>query len=302
MKPFSLILLVLLHFQVDAQDSLSNDSVFLIKQNDILNTYNNRKKTLLVSEISAYAISLFALNQLWYSGYPRSKFHFINDNKEWLQMDKVGHMTTTYYTGVAGIKAYKWAGFKRNEAIWYGGITGSVFLMIIEILDGTSKEWGASSGDLLANTAGSLLAIGQELKWNQQKIQLKYSYSPSRWAKINPQQLGYNHLERSLKDYNGQTYWVSFNVNSTFNISKYDFPNWLNLALGYGADGMTSPYTDDYQQSNRQFLMSFDIDLSKIKTKSKTLNSVLNLFGFLKFPAPAIEFTNNNFLFHSIYF
>ena len=302
MKPFSLILLVLLHFQVDAQDSVSNDSVFLIKQNDILNTYNNRKKTLLVSEISAYAISLFALNQLWYSGYPRSKFHFINDNKEWLQMDKVGHMTTTYYTGVAGIKAYKWAGFKRNEAIWYGGITGSVFLMIIEILDGTSKEWGASSGDLLDNTAGSLLAIGQELKWNQQKIQLKYSYSPSRWAKINPQQLGYNHLERSLKDYNGQTYWVSFNVNSTFNISKYDFPNWLNLALGYGADGMTSPYTDDYQQSNRQFLMSFDIDLSKIKTKSKTLNSVLNLFGFLKFPAPAIEFKNNNFLFHSIYF
>ena len=302
MKPFSLILLVLLHFQVDAQDSLSNDSVFLVKQNDILNTYNNRKKTLLVSEISAYAISLFALNQLWYSGYPRSKFHFINDNKEWLQMDKVGHMTTTYYTGVAGIKAYKWAGFKRNEAIWYGGITGSVFLMIIEILDGTSKEWGASSGDLLANTAGSLLAIGQELKWNQQKIQLKYSYSPSRWAKINPQQLGYNHLERSLKDYNGQTYWVSFNVNSTFNISKYDFPNWLNLALGYGADGMTSPYTDDYQQSNRQFFMSFDIDLSKIKTKSKTLNSVLNLFGFLKFPAPAIEFANNNFLFHSIYF
>ena len=56
------------------------------------------------------------------------------------------------------------------------------FLTIIEILDGQSAEWGASSGDLIANSLGSFLAIGQELKWNEQRIQLKYSYIPSQWA------------------------------------------------------------------------------------------------------------------------
>ena len=35
-----------------------------------------------------------------YSGL-RSNFHFINDNKEWLQMDKIGHMSVSYYSGVA---------------------------------------------------------------------------------------------------------------------------------------------------------------------------------------------------------
>ena len=34
------------------------------------------------------------------------------------------------------------------------------------------KQWGASSGDLIANTFGSLLVIGQEVAWNDQKIQL----------------------------------------------------------------------------------------------------------------------------------
>ena len=39
--------------------------------------------------------------------YPKSKFHFINDNREWLQMDKFGHAMTSYYTGYLGVKAYK---------------------------------------------------------------------------------------------------------------------------------------------------------------------------------------------------
>jgi hypothetical protein len=34
--------------------------------------------------------ALIGLNQLWYSDYPKSEFHFINDNADWLQMDKGG--------------------------------------------------------------------------------------------------------------------------------------------------------------------------------------------------------------------
>ena len=102
-------------------------------------------------------------------------------------------------------------------------MTGSLFLTIIEILDGTSKQWGASSGDLIANTTGSLLAIGQALKWDEQKIQLKYSYSSTKFPSMNEEQLGSNYYEQALKDYNGQTYWLTFNVKSLLNINKENF-------------------------------------------------------------------------------
>ena len=275
-------------------ESSPNDSIALL--------YKKKKNILLISEASTYTISLIALNQLWYSNYPRSKFHFINDNGEWLQMDKMGHMSSSYYTGVTGIKAYEWAGFSRKKAIWYGGMTGSFFLTIIEILDGTSERWGASSGDLIANTAGSFLAIGQALKWNDQKIQLKYSYSPTKWADINPEQLGSTYLERLLKDYNGQTYWITFNIKSLLNIQHENFPNWLSFALGYGADAMIQPYGEEKDKIYRQYYASFDVDLNKIKTKNKIVNSLLYTFGFLKFPFPTIELSNGNFLFHSIYY
>jgi len=267
-------------------------------------TLNKKKRNiLLISEATAYTVALVGLNQLWYADYPKSDFHFINDNGEWLQMDKMGHISSSYYTGVAGIKAYEWAGFSRKKAIWYGGMTGSLFLTIIEILDGHSAEWGASSGDLIANTTGSLLAIGQALKWNEQRIQLKYSYSPTRFADQNPEQLGGNSLERALKDYNGQTYWMSFNLKSLLNINSSDFPQWLNLAIGYSGDNMITPYQqkeDDLRR--RQYLLSLDVDLTTIKTKSKTWNSILHTFGFLKFPMPALELSNGNLSGHLIYY
>ena len=303
MRYYLLIICVFIFTHLNGQEfyvsNINNKFTEINDSNSLLQ--KKRKKFLLISEASIYTISLVALNQLWYSGYPRSNFHFINDNKEWLQMDKIGHMSVSYYSGVAGIKAYQWAGFNRKNAIWYGGMTGSLFLTIIEILDGTSKQWGASSGDLIANTTGSLLAIGQALKWDEQKIQLKYSYSSTKFPSMNEEQLGSNYYEQALKDYNGQTYWLTFNVKSLLNINKEKFPSWLSFALGYGAENMIEPYPDR-TMAYRQYYLTFDVDLNKIKTKSKIINSVLHTFGFLKFPMPTLEFSNGDVSFHSIYY
>ncbi|MDP7566891.1 MAG: DUF2279 domain-containing protein [Flavobacteriales bacterium] len=305
MKRLFLIVFLLFFLNLTAQDwkipKVGNGG-WEVEQEFTLN--KRRRNILLISEASAYTVALVGLNQLWYADYPKSSFHFINDNKEWLQMDKMGHMSASYYTGVAGIKAYEWAGFSRKNAIWYGGMTGSIFLTVIEALDGTSEQWGASSGDLIANTTGSLLAIGQALKWNEQRIQLKYSYRPSNMAAKNPEQLGSNHLERALKDYNGQTYWMSFNLKSLLQVESESFPNWLSLSLGYGAHCMKNPYPKEGKPvwRKRQYLLSFDVDLNRIKTKNKTLNSVLHTFGFLKFPAPALQYRNGNIFFHPIYY
>ena len=304
MKKLFLILFTFIFLISNAQDlniTKASDDGWEIEETYTLN--KKRRDILLILEATAYTVTLFGLNQLWYADYPKSDFHFINDNGEWLQMDKMGHISSSYYTGVAGIKAYEWAEFSRKKAIWYGGMTGSLFLTIIEILDGYSAEWGASSGDLIANTTGSLLAIGQALKWNEQRIQLKYSYSPTSFADQNPDQLGGNNLERALKDYNGQTYWLSFNLKSLLNIEQEEFPNWLNLAIGYSGDNMTHPYHEQGDdERKRQYLLSLDVDLTRIKTKSKTWNSILHTFGFLKFPMPALELSNRNFSGHLIYY
>ena len=174
---------------------------------------------------------MVGLSTLWYSDYEQTSFHFFNDNDGWLLMDKFGHFTTAYYVGRMGIEALRWTGVPEKKAIWYGGSVGLVFLTSVEILDGISAEWGASPMDLVANTTGAALAIGQELAWKEQRITMKWSYTNSRYAKYSPENLGTSLQEKWLKDYNGQTYWLSANVSSFMPQTKV--PKWLNVAVGY---------------------------------------------------------------------
>lgn len=286
------------HFFIFSICLLAISSSF--SQTDSTSFNKKRFATVIATEATLYTGTLVGLQRLWYNDYPQSSFHFFNDNTEWLQMDKVGHVMTSYSVGRVGIGLMKWSGVEPKKAIWYGGMLGSVFLTTVEMLDAYSSEWGFSVADLTANTAGSLLVIGQELLWDEQRIVLKYSFQQSRYSKYRPNMLGNNLQENLLKDYNGQTYWLSLNM-SSFMKKETKFPKWLNVAVGYGADGMiganSNPMIVDITgqevisfQRYRQFYLSLDIDLTRIPTKSKFLKTVFNTIGFIKFPAPAIEF------------
>jgi hypothetical protein len=87
-------------------------------------------------------------------------------------------------------------------------------------------------------------------------------------------------------------------MKSLLQIENESFPNWLSVSLGHSGNGMISAL----QKEQRQFLLSLDIDLNKVKTNSKFLNIVLHTFGFLKFPAPAVELTKGKLYFHPIYY
>ena len=263
---------------------------------------NKKLNQLILYEVGTYSLGLVAMNELWYKNYPKSNFHFINDNSSWLQMDKMGHIATSYYSGVNGIKLYRWAGIDDKKAIWIGGLRGTFYNSIIEILDGFSENWGASMGDFASNSFGSFIAISQELYWKEQRILIKYSYSRSDLSYQNSELFGDNFFQRTFKDYNGQTYWISMNINSMFRVDNSQFPDWLNLALGHSAKDMTSPNNTTNDGRYRQFFLSFDIDLMRIKSKNKMLNVLSNVFGYIKIPFPTIEYTNNQFILHPIYF
>ncbi len=272
----------------------------IVSQSDSTKFINKKRLAFVAgTEAVLYSSSLVGLNALWYKNYPRSSFHFFNDNREWLQMDKAGHMLTSYYIGRVGIDFFYWTGMQRKKAIWYGGLLGSAYQTTIEILDGYSSNWGFSMGDFAANSAGSLLVIAQELIWNEQRVVLKYSFKQSKFASYRPNLLGSNLQENLLKDYNGQTYWLSVNP-ASFMSSKTRFPKWLNVAFGYGANGMIggmqNPAIFDEQGNSlhfdryRQLYVSLDIDLTRIKTRSLFLKTIFTTIGFIKIPAPALEF------------
>lgn len=73
------------------------------------------------------------------------------------------------------------------------------------------------------------------------------------------------------------------------------------MAVGYGANGMFGEFKNishyngvDIAQTKRyrQYLLSLDIDWTKIKTNSAFLRTVLKGMAFIKLPFPAIEFNS----------
>ncbi len=191
--------------------SQSKINTFL-KPSDTLNI--PRRNAVIITEASLATVSLLALDQLWYKDYPRSKFHTINDNNEWLQVDKLGHTFSAYQIGKFGAQALNWSGASEKDQLLYGATLGFVFLGVVEIFDGFSEEWGFSWGDILANAAGTGLYVGQELLWQEQRIIMKYSFHQTQYASQRPNLLGDGFSQELLKDYNGQTYWLSVNLHS----------------------------------------------------------------------------------------
>jgi len=297
-----LILFFLLGLSSYAQSNTNN----FFKPSDTLNT--SRRNAVIITEASLATITLIGLNELWYNDFDRSSFHTIDDSNKWLQMDKLGHMMSSYYIGKVGADVLNWSGVSKKNQLIYGATLGFTFLTAVEILDGYSKEWGFSWSDIAANAAGTGLFIGQELLWEEQRISLKYSFHQTKYAEMNPDKLGENFLQEVLKDYNGQTYWLSANLYSFSKNKDTKIPKWLNLAFGYGADGMLTGNNENVdnlftsQEPIRQFYLSFDVDLTRIRTNSHLLKTVFSVLNMIKIPLPTIEYNSKNGLvFHLLY-
>jgi hypothetical protein len=248
-----------------------------------------------------YTIGMVGLNEVWYKNEPREAFHFFNDNREWKQVDKIGHFYSAFYISAFSASAINGCGVSPKKSAAYGALTGFVALFTIEVLDGYSAAYGASLGDLLANTAGSSFYWGQQTLWREVRIQPKFSFHSTNFAAQRPNVLGDGLATELLKDYNGQTYWLSVDMDKFMS-----FPKWLNLAVGYGAEAMI--YARDEQNElagllpYRQYYLSIDFDFRYVRTRSKVLRTALNILSSIKFPAPALEFSNRGMRFRPLYF
>jgi uncharacterized protein YfiM (DUF2279 family) len=275
--------------------------------NDSIPPINKKRlSAIVIGSSSIFSLSLLGMNELWYKDHSMTSFHFFDDSGEWLQMDKMGHLYTAYYESIIGIHALRWARVPEDKAVLFGTMFGIVFQLPVEILDGFSEEWGFSLTDLSANIIGASLAFIQEKKWQDQRIQMKFSYSSGRLAAKRPELLGSTTAERIFKDYNSQNYWLSFNPNIITREKKI-FPDWLNIAFGYGANNMLGghknpPEFEDFKRY-RQYYFSFDLNTWHISTGRKGWDILIKAASCIKFPAPALEYNKKKgFVFHPVYF
>lgn len=292
----------------------------------------DQKRFNIAATTSGIAYTAFSIGfyNSWYKDFPKSKFHLFNDLHEWEYMDKGGHVFSGYFQSYLTYTGAKWTGLSERKSIWTGILYGSLFQTTIEVMDGFSEQWGFSIPDITANTIGIGAFALQQNYWREQRIYLKESAWPTKHPNdvlissgtgSNPislrqradQLYGTSIGEKLLKDYNAQTYWASINVES-FLPDQNKWPDWLNIAVGYGAENMYGGFENkwtsngiEYNASGieryHQFYLSLDADLTKIKSKNAFLRTILPIFNIFKMPAPAIEITSRgDIIFHFIHF
>jgi len=267
------------------------------------------KRFLIISGAS-YSLAQVGLYALWYKDQQSQSFQVFDDSQQWKQVDKAGHLYSAYHISQFGANAFLRAGLTDKKSYWYGALMGEVLLLPVEVFDGYSQAYGFSWSDLAANTAGALLLPIQYELWEEIRIQPKFSFHRTDFAPLRPNTLGNGLSEELLKDYNGQTYWFSVDIDKFFGTKN--FPHWLNLAIGYGAENMV--YSRSYEneayglKAYRQYYLAADFDLRKFRKPptsvgNKLLNSLIYLSELIHLPAPALSYQEGKgFRFYPLYF
>ncbi|MBL6668028.1 MAG: DUF2279 domain-containing protein [Crocinitomicaceae bacterium] len=245
--------------------------------------------------------SIYGLSKLWYSQEDQGSFHLFNDAKNWMQMDKLGHSLSCYHV-TRGLDAlFSWTDLKKRKSLLLASGISLGYFTTIEILDGFSESWGFSLSDMGFNAIGVGLYVFQEHYFKSQVFKPKFSFHQTRFAEQRPEVLGKNFIESLLKDYNGQTYWLSFSPNL---IGVQKWPDWLMLSFGHSIRGRLKGDATSYQgiTSHRELLLSLDVDLSKIRVKSKLLKGLFEALNTLKVPFPTLIYANGRLNARPIYF
>lgn len=231
---------------------------------------------------SMAAIHIYQQNGWWKDN--RRSFHFQEDLKYGLWVDKIGHFYGAALFAHVIQKSVEWADVSEKGALFVGAGASLLFLTFVEVEDGYST-WGFDRVDFLFNTTGIGWHIARYYVPILQQVDLKLSYHPSDLLG-NPGGIGFKgqkHL--MMDDYEGQTFWMSTKVNNILpQVLEPYLPNFLCFAVGYGARDIANP------NPHRVYFLALDYDITKIIPQDtwflRTLSQTLN---FIHFPAPAVR-------------
>ena len=281
-------------------------SYYLIDDGTPIRSENQIKPVRLYGFLgTVVAFDIYSLNRLrktWYS-QPIGSFHFIEFEPDWRarkQADKFGHMMHAYFATHMASKAYRWVGFSTKKSIWYGALTGWVWIFQIEMVDAFFEEWGFSVQDLTFNTIGVTYATLQQLYPDKLGgIRLKVSYHTSNAYKNDL----YSEANKSrIDDYEGMTWWLTVNIHDVMPKSVKDgYPGWLapwGIAVGQSVKNIAR----NIYGGERQVYIGLDFDITKIPTgNSKTGKFIKDLLNFVRLPLPAVRVSDGT-VWYGFYF
>ena len=264
-----------------------------------------------------YTAASVGLYQAWYRNYELGPFKLINDRQEWEHMDKLGHGYTAYHYARWSHQGLQWSGTRRGTRLALAWGTSMLLQSTVEVMDGYSQAWGFSWTDMAYNACGATLFVGQELLFREQRILPKFSAFrqnhsrqpvPSLPTDAAPASLhdravelyGDTPWERFVKDYNGQTVWLSTNPAVLAGFGESTPASWLMLSVGYSPRNIygalynnwgfdnTTYFGELDAQREREWVLSLDIDFKRIPAKRPVVKTLLHLLNHMKFPAPAL--------------
>lgn len=220
----------------------------------------------------------------------RTGFHFQTDWGYAAQADKVGHFFAGYFTSYIGYESLVASGFSSNTAGWLGPLLAVGFQTYVEVEDGFSP-FGFDPTDQVANMLGPMFLSAQNYVPFLQNFKFKWSYFPSDRLQ-NGEISGHNTIV--IDDYNGQTIWLTAKM-SNFLPKSLGWPEWLRLAVGYGAYNVDQWNLNDRGErvllpAGRRFYVSLDYNLVDMLPDLGSFgNWLVQTADFIHWPAPALE-------------
>ncbi|MCS6790920.1 MAG: YfiM family protein [Bacteroidia bacterium] len=242
----------------------------------------------------SYGVIYGAPFMAWYPWSNAKGWRLFDDGIEWKQMDKLGHVWTTYHLSRLYAELAQREGSHSTLALYVGAVLAWSLQGSVEIVDGFFPKWGASLWDLAANSAGSaLFLLNHAMRTTPWQMMIRFSFFPSPYAKERPDALGRG-IAQVLKDYNGQTYWLC--------LLHKKLP--VGLAIGHSARGMIGGYHQEppsiwKPREWRRWVLSLDVNWELLLKKPTLLRHILVA---IKIPFPAFVYERARFRVAGVYF
>ncbi|EDN67248.1 conserved hypothetical protein, secreted [Beggiatoa sp. PS] len=238
---------------VESKKTFNQDNTF----ND--NSSKNFRTGLLISSF-ALGTALYGAMNWWDDSSSQFQVRhegWFNEDTPNGGADKLGHAYSFYLSTRLMRRGFEWAGYSRQKAAQWAGITSAALSVGVEIMDGFTEEYGFSPEDTMMNLGG--IGLGVFLEMNPQwddlfDVRLHYwtSDDARKFDDYDP-----------VADYSGQTYLLILKASGVPALNQNKWLRYFELALGYGTRGY-QPNDGTEQPTERNLYYGLSLNLSQL--------------------------------------
>lgn len=243
------------------------------------------------------------VDRAWYQGQKTDSIRWIYDwgGDTYVNLDKGGHFMGGLFMAQTLKEAYTWTGFGPRQAALLGTMTSWAALLEVEMRDAYFDQWGFSIPDFVANTLGASVPLLHTFFPRTRAVRFKFGYHPSRLYIDRSERAAGDrpHIDHVIDDYEGMTFWATLALGDVLKGRNGDlWPDWLGLALGYGATGLHGSnvksrgrfkYYPDRPDARPEILIALDYDARYLPGNNPLWNYFKNQLNWLHLPSPAVR-------------